>query len=76
MKTIIAIVLIVIGGWLIYSGYQKQESLSGSFDSVSNKVASSVDGKTRVTSHTWYYIGGGVLVLAGLGTFVASRRKT
>ncbi len=75
MKTIIAIVLIAIGGWLIYSGYQLQESLSGSLSSVSNKVATSVDGKTRVTNHAWYYVGGGALVLAGLVTLATSRKK-
>lgn len=75
MKIIIALVLIAIGGWLIYSGYQLQQSASGSWNKLSNQVASSVDGKTRVTNHTWYYIGGGVLVLAGLGTFVAARKK-
>ncbi|AWI08676.1 DUF3185 family protein [Ereboglobus luteus] len=75
MKYIIAIVLIAIGGWLIYTGYQKQESLSGSWNSVSSKVASSVDGKTRVTNYTWYYIGGGALVVVGLGSFALGRKK-
>lgn len=75
MKTIIAVVLIAIGGWLIYSGYQIQESASGSWNSLTNKVATSVDGKTRVANHIWYYVGGGVLVLAGLGTVVAARKK-
>lgn len=76
MKTILALILIAIGGWLIYSGYQLQESASGSWSTFSNKVATSVDGKTRVAQHIWYYVGGGVLVLAGLGTLASSRKKS
>ena len=76
MKIIIAIILIAVGAWLVYSGYQLQDSLNGSWDSVSNKVASSVDGKARVTSHVWYYIGGTICILAGLGSFALSRKKS
>lgn len=75
MKLIIALVLIAAGGWLVYSGYQMQESASGALDSFSNKVASSVDGKARVSQHVWYYVGGGACALAGLGVLVALRKK-
>ncbi|WP_043584693.1 DUF3185 family protein [Geminisphaera colitermitum] len=75
MKFIIAVVLIAAGGWLIYSGYQRQESMSGSMESLGNKMAGSVDGKARVAQHTWYYVGGGGLAVLGLGALAMPAKK-
>jgi uncharacterized protein (UPF0333 family) len=65
-KILLAIILIVLGGVLLYLGSQRKESLSGAAESVGNEVASAVDGKARVNEHTLYYVGGGVLILVGI----------
>lgn len=63
---IVSIVLILAGAALLYLGNQRKGSIAGASESVGKEIASAVDGKTRVTEHTWYYVGGGALILAGL----------
>lgn len=75
MKLIMAIALMVVGGWLIYIGYQQQESVGGSVESFANKVASKVDGKSRAAQYTWYYVGGGALFILGFGSLALSWKK-
>lgn len=72
-KTLIAVVLIALGGTLLYLGNQRKESLAGAAQALGRDVASAVDGKARVTDQTLYFVGGGALVLVGL--VVALRRK-
>ena len=66
MKMIIALIAIAIGGWLLYAGYQRQDSLAGRAESAISDVGRQIDGETRMPEHIWYYIGGGVLIVAGL----------
>lgn len=73
MKMIIALAAIAIGGWLLYAGYQRQDSLAGRAESTASDVGRQIDGKTRVPDHVWYYIGGGVLIVAGLAGLVRRR---
>ena len=35
-------------------------------DSVGAKIANTFDGKARQPEHIWYYVGGGVLIAAGI----------
>ena len=72
-KTLLAVVLIAIGGVLVYLGTQRKDSFAGAAQSVGHDVASAVDGKSRVTDSTLYFIGGGVLILIGIG---AGLRRT
>jgi hypothetical protein len=72
-KTLLAIVLIAIGGVLLYLGNERRESVGGAAERVGNEVASTFDGKPRVTEHTLYFVGGGALILVGL--IVALRRR-
>ncbi|HEU5079310.1 MAG TPA: DUF3185 family protein [Opitutaceae bacterium] len=65
-KTLLAIILIALGGVLLYLGNQRKDSLAGHAESASQAVASSVDGKSRVSDATLYFVGGGALILAGL----------
>ncbi len=64
-RKILGIVLIVVGVYLCYSGEQRRTSLAGGINSMSVKVANRFDGEGRVASYVWYYVGGGVLAVAG-----------
>lgn len=72
-KYILALVLIGVGGYLVYTGNQKKESLAGGADKVGTEVANALDGKARQPDYVWYYVGGGVLILGGA---VVALRKT
>ena len=72
-KTLLAIILIALGGVLLYLGNQRKESVAGAAESVGKDVASAVDGKPRVTDQTMYFVGGGALILVGI--VVALRRR-
>lgn len=65
-KTLLAVVLIAAGGLLLYFGNKRKESLAGAAQTVGHDIATAVDGKSRVTDHTLYFVGGGALILAGI----------
>jgi hypothetical protein len=65
MNRVVGIVLIVIGGWLIYTGYRQADSLAGRTKTTLVDVKNSIDGKGRVARQYWYYGGGALLVVAG-----------
>ncbi len=67
MSKIIGIVLIAVGGYLVYVGWQRKESLAGGAAELTSKVANKVDGGARVPEHMMYLVGGGVLALVGAG---------
>jgi uncharacterized protein (UPF0333 family) len=72
-KTLLAVILIAVGGVLLYLGSQRRESMAGAAESMGKEVASAFDGKPRVTEHTLYFAGGGALILVGI--IVALRRS-
>ncbi|HEY9154748.1 MAG TPA: DUF3185 family protein [Opitutaceae bacterium] len=72
-KTLLAIVLIALGGVLLYFGNRREDSVAGRAQTVGHDVANAFDGKARVNDHTLYYVGGGALILVGL--VVAIRRS-
>ena len=65
-KTLLAVILIALGGVLLYLGNQRKESFAGHAESAGQSVATTVDGKARVSDATLYFVGGGALILAGL----------
>ena len=65
MKKIIGVLLVLIGGWLVYSGYNRAESIAGKTEEGLADLKNEIDGKTRVADHFWYYAGGALLVIAG-----------
>ena len=71
-KTILAVILVVLGGVLLYLGAQRRDSLAGRAASVGHDVVSAVDGQPHATKETVYFVSGGILVVVGL--FVALRR--
>lgn len=74
MNKIIGIVLIFVGGFLIYQGVQRKDSVAGAAAEVGTDVANAVDGKGRVPKHYYYIIGGAVVAAAGLGVAFSGRK--
>lgn len=74
MNKIIGIILIIVGGFLIYKGVNRQDSLAGKMNSTGDSIANSVDGGTRTPTHTVWIVGGSALVLVGL--VVSVRRSS
>jgi hypothetical protein len=62
---IIGLVLIIIGAYVCYQGSQRRDSLAGNLDTASAKIANQVSGDGHVPDHTWYFVGGGVLIVVG-----------
>ena len=74
MKTpVISIVLIALGALTIYVGHNRADSVAGVSDKVGAQVANAFDGKARQPDYMWYYVGGGVLIAAGV--FMAVRKS-
>jgi LPXTG-motif cell wall-anchored protein len=73
MKYVIGAVLIAVGGYLIYLGNRRADSIAGIAEKTGKDIANAFDGKTRTGQSTYYYIGGGVLIAAG--AFVALKKK-
>lgn len=74
MKKIIGIILILVGGFLIYQGASRGDSLVGELDEAGSKLANKVDGGSRVPEHYYYFIGGGILAAVGIGLTIGGRR--
>jgi hypothetical protein len=74
MNKIIGIILILVGGFLIYKGATRQDSLAGGLDKAGSEIANKVDGGSRIPEHYYYFIGGGILAAIGIGVTVTGRR--
>jgi hypothetical protein len=75
MNKIIGIILILVGGFLIYKGAARKDSLVGGLAETTSDVANKVDGGARVPEHYYYLIGGGILVAVGIGATLGGGRK-
>jgi hypothetical protein len=65
-----ALILIALGIGIIVLGHRRESSLAGKSEEIAQEAANAFDGDVRQPKHVWYYVGGGVLVLAGLGVAV------
>lgn len=74
MNKIIGIILIVVGGFLIFKGAARKDSLAGGLAETGTEIANKVDGGGRVPEHYYYLIGGGILIAVGIGAAVGGRR--
>ena len=75
MNKVIGIILILVGGFLIYKGVERKDSLVGGAAQVSSDVANKVDGGARIPEHYYYIIGGVVVAAVGLGMAVRGGSK-
>lgn len=73
MNKIIALVLIIAGIYVCYLGNSRRNSVAGSVANASATVANKIDGDVHVTDATWYFVGGGLLIVAG--AFSLTRRS-
>lgn len=73
MKKVIALILIIAGIYLCYLGNARRSSVAGNVATASATVANKIDGEPHVTDATWYFVGGGLLIV--VGAFSLSRRS-
>lgn len=66
MRKLTAFVALAIGVYLIYMGYQRQESFAGKADKTFTSIGDKFDGGPRVTTQTEYYAAGAVLTIGGV----------
>ncbi|MFA6961076.1 MAG: DUF3185 family protein [Opitutaceae bacterium] len=76
MNKIIGIILILVGGYLVYHGLARKDSIAGTAAKVGADVANAVDGGGRVPNHIYYIIGGGVLAAVGIGAVLRGGSKS
>jgi hypothetical protein len=76
MNKIIGIILILVGGLLVYQGVNRKDSVVGAAATVGTDVANAVDGGGRVPKHLFYIIGGGVIAAVGIGALVRGGGKS
>ena len=76
MSKIIGIVILIIGGVLIYQGVQRDDSIAGAASEVGTDVANAVDGGSRIPEHYYYIIGGGVIAAVGVGALLRGGSKS
>ena len=62
---LVGVVLIIVGGYLCYVGNEHRNSLAGGIASMSVKMANKVDGEGRIPDYSWYFVGGGALIVIG-----------
>lgn len=74
MNKIIGIVLIIVGIYVCYLGNSRNHSVAGGIDTAATKVANAVAGDGHTTDATWYYVGGGVLIVVGAVSLMRSSR--
>jgi hypothetical protein len=76
MNKIIGIILVLLGGVLVYQGLQRDDSIVGVASEVGTDVANAVDGKGRIPEHYYYIIGGGVIAAVGVGVLMRGGKKS
>lgn len=65
MIKVIGIILLVLGGVLVFQGLSRKDSLVGQASEVGTSVANKVDGGGRMPKHVMQIVGGGILVVVG-----------
>lgn len=70
MKTLLAILLIVVGAIVFFQGFNRKDSLAGEAAEAGTSIANAVDGGTRTPQHVVSMVIGGALVIVGIGLAV------
>lgn len=66
MGKFLSLLCLLAGLWLLYLGYQRQESLVGSADQTLAKIGQKLDGGDHLTDATKFYLAGAVLAVGGI----------
>lgn len=72
MRKLLPALALVAGVWLVYMGYERQQSLAGRTESEISALGRRLDGADHTPTHTRYYLAGALLALGGafgLGLF-------
>lgn len=75
MKRVVGLILLIIGVWLIHSGWTRRESLAGKAEAKIAEIGRKLDGESRAPDYLWQLAGGGVLVLAGAVLLIAKPKS-
>jgi hypothetical protein len=65
MGKLIPLIALVGGVWLLYMGYERQQSLAGKTEDTLSRLGQKIDGGDHATTYVKYYAAGAVLVLGG-----------
>jgi Protein of unknown function (DUF3185) len=65
MSKLLSAVALAVGIWLIYLGYERQQSIAGKTDSTLASIGQRIDGEGHTPTHIIYYASGAVLTVAG-----------
>ena len=65
MRAILSLAALIGGIWLVYLGYERQQSLAGKADNTLSRIGQKIDGGDHTPIHMKYYVAGAVLVLGG-----------
>jgi ABC-type Na+ efflux pump permease subunit len=66
MTKLLSAVALAAGIWLIYLGYERQQSLEGKAASTFQTIGQKIDGADHTPMHTQYYVAGAVLFIVGV----------
>jgi threonine/homoserine/homoserine lactone efflux protein len=66
MSKLLSLLALLGGLWLLYLGYERQQSFAGSADQTLSKVGQKLDGGDHLTDATKFYLAGAVLTVGGI----------
>jgi hypothetical protein len=65
MTKLLSAAALLVGLWLIYLGYERQQSIAGKTDSTLSSIGQRIDGQPHTPTHMVYYASGAVLMIGG-----------
>jgi hypothetical protein len=65
MSKLLSAAALAAGLWVIYLGYERQQSIAGKTDSTLSAIGERIDGQGHTPTHVVYYAMGAVLAVAG-----------
>ena len=65
VKNLVSLMAIIGGLWLLYAGYQREQSLAGKADGSLSRLGQRIDGQGHVPTHVKYFVAGSLLVAGG-----------
>jgi threonine/homoserine/homoserine lactone efflux protein len=65
MTKVLSLLALLAGAWLVYLGYERQQSIAGRADSTLSSLGQRIDGGDHTPTHVKYYVAGTVLLVIG-----------